>query len=979
MHRNHTPTPEHPSPSFFVARHLGAGAPELEQMRRAVEASTLEPLAGPAGLAGDDHEGLELPPAGSERELLEELRRIAAENRVVTSMIGLGYHDTITPAVLRRSILENPAWYTAYTPYQAEISQGRLEALLVFQTLVADLTGLPVANASLLDESTAVVEAMLMCQRALPGRRRFVVDRDCLPQTIAVLGTRARPLGVELVVADLDDGLPEVEDAFGIVVQYPGASGRLPEIAPLLDAAHGRGWRAVVAADPLALTLLTPPGELGADVVVGSMQRFGMPLGFGGPHAGYLATTAQLERSVPGRIVGVSRDSAGNRALQLALQTREQHIRRERATSNICTAEVLPAVVAAMFAVHHGPEGLATIAERVHGFASRLACELEGIGHEVLHDRFFDTIEVRLGTGSAGEVLRAALELGINLRAVGDDVVAVACDETTTRRDLDRVVAAFGQGTPGDRTVLEPDGAAAALAAVGRFADLPRRTGPFLTHEAFHRYRSEAALTRLLRRLSDLDLALDRTMIPLGSCTMKLNAAIEMEPISWPELAQLHPFAPASQTEGTRRIIADLAEWLGRLTGFEAVSLQPNAGSQGELAGLLAIRSYHLANGEPGRDVCLVPSSAHGTNPASATLAGMRVVVVACDASGNVDLEDLDAKLAGHRDDLAALMITYPSTSGVYEPAIRTICERVHEAGGQVYLDGANFNALAGFVRPGSLGADASHLNLHKTFCIPHGGGGPGVGPVAVKAHLAPYLPNHPLRDDAGPPTGPGPFTGAPFGSAGILVIPWAYIRLMGSDGLRLATQAAVLAANYLAEQLAPFYPVLYRGEDGHVAHECIVDLRPFAKSAGIHAEDVAKRLIDYGFHAPTMHFPVAGTLMIEPTESESLEELDRFVQALVSIRAEIEDVAMGELPRDDNPLRHAPHTAEELAGEWAHPYSRERAAYPLASMRASEGFVKYWPPVKRVDVAYGDRHLCCAFPRVEDVEAGAAMTQALR
>ncbi|HWD24424.1 MAG TPA: aminomethyl-transferring glycine dehydrogenase [Acidimicrobiales bacterium] len=937
---------------FFLERHIGTSETDRVAMLEGVGiASMAEHFEAALPSSIRDDMVLDLPAATSERELLAEITSIANANDVVTSMIGLGYSDSILPAVIRRMILENPSWYTAYTPYQAEISQGRLETLLTFQTMVADLAGLPLANASLLDEATAVVEAMLMCARFEANPTHFVVDRELLPQTIAVLETRARPLGIEIVIADLDEGLPAVE-AFGVALQYPGERGRVRDPHPLIDAAHDRGWRVVVAADILALTVLTPPGELGADVVVGSTQRFGLPLGFGGPHAGYLASSSALARAIPGRIIGVSRDVAGGRALQLALQTREQHIRREKATSNICTAEVLPAVVAAMFAVHHGPDGLTAIAERVHGHALELAKRLIASEHHLVHEAFFDTIAIRV-PGRAGEILSKARQAGINLRMIDPDTVAIACDESTTAATIDAVSGVFGAS--GLDTV--------SVAFSGGLPRLLRRRSKFLTNQVFHRYRSEASLTRYIRRLSDLDLALDRTMIPLGSCTMKLNAAVEMETITWPHFASLHPFAPVDQTTGTRRIISDLERWLAEITGYEAVSIQPNAGSQGEIAGLLAIRSFHEANGEGGRDVCLVPSSAHGTNPASARLSGMRVVTVACDGSGNVDLEDLRAKLAQHGPTVSTLMITYPSTSGIYEPAIRTICDLVHEAGGQVYLDGANLNALVGVVRPGQIGADASHLNLHKTFCIPHGGGGPGVGPIAVKAHLAPYLPNHPLRTDAGPESGIGPISAAPFGSAGILTIPWMYVRLMGGVGLRHATEAAVLSANYLANALAPYFPVLYRDDQGRVAHECIIDVRPFTSSSGVTAEDVAKRLIDYGFHAPTMSFPVAGTLMIEPTESEGIEELDRFVAAMASIRNEIDDVVEGRTPRDDNPMINAPHTAEEIAGEWAHAYSREAAAYPVDSLRSAAGWVKYWSPIKRVDVAFGDRNLAVTLP----------------
>jgi glycine dehydrogenase len=929
---------------FFEHRHIGTSSADRATLLAAIGYDSLGSLLDdvvPAGVR--DNFVLDLHAVGNERELLAELRALASANRVLTPMIGLGFYDTVLPAVLRRLILENPAWYTSYTPYQAEIAQGRLEALLIFQTMVADLTALPVANASLLDEATAAVEAMFMCQRAVSGRRRFVVDADCFPQTIAVLKTRAEPLDIEIVIADLDDGLPAVEP-FGVLVQQPGCSGRVRALRPLVDAAHDAGALAVVACDLLAATIITPPGEDGADIAVGTTQRLGMPLGFGGPHAAFLATTNELERSVPGRIVGLSRDALGNRALQLALQTREQHIRRERATSNICTAEVLPAIVAAMFAVYHGPDGLRSIAERIHALACSFADTLRGFDVAVGPGPIFDTVTATV-PGQARAVMEAACERGINIRLVDADTVAVSCDEVTDEQILTDLLGAFGVTRP-LRSPPRPDPLAP-----------HRRTSGCLAHPVFSCYRSEVAMTRLLRRLSDLDLALDRSMIPLGSCTMKLNACLEMEPISWTEFVSLHPFAPADQTEGSRRVIEDLSGWLAAITGFEAVSLQPNAGSQGELAGLLAIRAYHRSRGELERDVCLVPTSAHGTNPASARLAGMRIVTVSCDEEGSVDLGDLRAQIAANRDHLSALMITYPSTHGVFEASLPVMCELVHAAGGQVYLDGANLNALIGLARPGALGADASQLNLHKTFCIPHGGGGPGVGPVAVKAHLAPFLPNHPLRPDAGPSSGIGPLSSCPFGSASILTIPWAYIRLLGGEGLARASEAAIVSANYLASALDHDFPVLYKGEHGRIGHECVLDLRPFSRASGIKVDDVAKRLIDYGFHAPTMSFPVAGTLMVEPTESEPFEELVRFVEAMKAIRSEIDEVARASWPAEDNPLVNAPHTAEELAGAWTHPYDRATAAFPMPSLRASTGGSKYWPPVKRIDAAFGDRH----------------------
>ena len=891
-----------------------------------------------------DEGDLELPPAASEAEVTALLHDIAGRNRVLTPMIGLGYSDTITPAVIRRNVLENPSWYTAYTPYQPEISQGRLEALLNFQSMVQDLTGLPIANASLLDESTAAAEAVALLRRIGP-EGVVVVDGDCLPQTIAVVRARVEASGGTILVADLDGPLPELPIA-GVLTQYPGASGRLRDLRRLVERVHAAEAGIAVAADLLALALVTPPGEVGADVVVGSSQRFGVPLGFGGPHAAFMAVRDRLQRDLPGRLVGVSVDADGQPAMRLALQTREQHIRRDRATSNICTAQVLLAVMASMYAVYHGPDGIRAIAEEVHGRAATMATSLEAAGLEVVHDAFFDTIVVAV-PGRAIDVVTAARDRGINIRRVDGDHVAIACDERTTEVHLATLADVFG-------TAVAPE-------APARIPTSLRRTSPYLTHPVFSTHHSETSMLRYLRRLSDRDYALDRGMIPLGSCTMKLNATTEMEPVSWPAFAGMHPFAPADDTTGYRELIAQLESWLAEITGYDAVSVQPNAGSQGEFAGLLAIRGWHRANGDQQRDICLIPSSAHGTNPASAVMCGMRVVAVACDESGNVDVADLRDKIAHHAERLAALMITYPSTHGVFEEAVTEICALVHDAGGQVYLDGANLNALVGLARPGKFGADVSHLNLHKTFCIPHGGGGPGVGPVAVRSHLAPYLPNHPIVDDAGPSTGL-PIAGAPWGSAGILPISWAYIRLMGGAGLRHATEVAILSANYVARRLAGHYPVLYTGRDGLVAHECIIDLRPITKETGISVDDVAKRLIDYGFHAPTMSFPVAGTFMIEPTESESLDELDRFIDAMISIRAEIARVARGEWDRDDNPLRQAPHTAELLTGEWHHAYTREEAVYPVLSLRRD----KYWPPVRRIDSAYGDRNLVCSCPPVE-------------
>jgi glycine dehydrogenase len=929
----------------FADRHIGLTAADEAVMLDALGVPSLDALIDavvPAGIRDDAP--LAIPAAGSEAEVTAELAALASRNRVRTSMIGLGYSDTFTPAVIKRNVLENPSWYTAYTPYQPEISQGRLEALLNFQTMVQDLTGLPVSNASLLDESTAAAEAVALLRRIGP-EGAVLVDADCLPQTIAIVRVRVEATGGTVVVVDLDEPLPELPIS-GVLVQYPGASGRVRDLVPVVSAARAAGAGVAVAADLLSLALLVPPGEVGADVVVGSTQRFGVPLGFGGPHAGYMAVRDGLQRDLPGRLVGVSVDADGSPALRLALQTREQHIRRDRATSNICTAQVLLAVMASMYAVYHGPDGITAIAEHAHGMATRLAASLRAGGVEVVHEHVFDTVLVRV-PGRADAVVRAAHERGVDLRRVDADRVAVACDECTTPEHLEVVVDAFGATLDGD--------------AASRLPSTLRRSSPFLTHPVFRRHRSETAMLRYLKRLADRDYALDRGMIPLGSCTMKLNATTEMEPVTWPELARIHPFAPAEDTTGYRTLIDQLEHWLAEITGYDRVSVQPNAGSQGEFAGLLAIRGWHRANGDTDRDVCLIPTSAHGTNPASAAMCGMRVVPVACDEGGNVDLTDLRGKVAEHRSRLAALMVTYPSTHGVFEESIGEMCAIVHDGGGQVYLDGANLNALVGLARPGRFGADVSHLNLHKTFCIPHGGGGPGVGPVAVRAHLAPFLPNHPLRADAGPDTGQ-PISAAPWGSASILPISWAYIRLMGADGLRRATEVAILSANYLAARLRDHFPVLYTGRGGLVAHECIIDLRPLTKETGITVDDVAKRLMDYGFHAPTMSFPVAGTLMIEPTESESLEELDRFVGALVAIRAEIERVARGEWTIDDNPLRHAPHTAASLVGEWSHPYSREEAVYPLPSLRGD----KYWPPVRRIDGAYGDRNLVCSCPAVE-------------
>ncbi|MEU0078973.1 aminomethyl-transferring glycine dehydrogenase [Micromonospora tulbaghiae] len=934
----------------FADRHIGPGPADERRMLDTVGYSSVDELmdaAIPEVIRW--HGALDLPAPAGEREAIAELRALAARNTVAVSMIGLGYHGTHTPAVIRRNVLENPAWYTAYTPYQPEISQGRLEALLNFQSMVSGLTALPVANASMLDEGTAAAEAMTLARRASKSRSPvYVVDADALPQTVAVITSRAEPLGIDVRVIDVErDELPA--EFFGLHLQYPGASGAVRDHRALVEAAHGVGALVTVAADLLALTLLRPPGEIGADIAAGTTQRFGVPMGFGGPHAGYLAVRSGLERMLPGRLVGVSRDADGNPAYRLALQTREQHIRREKATSNICTAQVLLAVMAGMYAVYHGPDGLRAIARRTHEAAARLAAGLRAGGVRVADVAFFDTVTATV-PGRAADVVAAAAARNVNLRLVDADRVGISCDETTTPAHLAAVWAAFGvDGFDGDTDAALPDGLA--------------RTSEFLTHPVFHSHHSETAMLRYLRRLADFDYALDRGMIPLGSCTMKLNATTEMEPITWPEFAHLHPFAPDEQTAGYRELIAQLEGWLAEVTGYDAVSVQPNAGSQGELAGLLAIRAYHRERGEAHRDVCLIPSSAHGTNAASAVMAGMRVVVVGCDADGNVDLVDLDAKIDKHRDALAAIMVTYPSTHGVYETGIAQLCAKVHDAGGQVYVDGANLNALVGFAKPGRFGADVSHLNLHKTFCIPHGGGGPGVGPVAVRSHLAPFLPGDPLgaRADGRPA-----ISAANHGSAGILPIPWAYLRMMGADGLARATGVAVLAANYVAARLRGHFPVLYAGNKGLVAHECILDLRPLTKATGVSVDDVAKRLIDYGFHAPTMSFPVAGTLMVEPTESEDLAELDRFCDAMIAIRAEIDKVGSGEWPAGDNPLSNAPHTAAMVsADEWPHPYPRSVGAYPAGVDRAG----RYWPPVRRIDGAYGDRNLVCSCPAPEAFE----------
>ena len=935
-------------------------------MLAAVGFNNLDDLIEATVPSGIIDTSLVLPAAATEEHVLGELRALAALNAARTSLIGMGYYGTRTPAVIRRNLVENPAWYTAYTPYQPEISQGRLQALLMFQTVVSDLTGLPLASASLLDEPTAAAEAMTLARRmSRLDSAVFLVDQDTHPHTLAVLATRAAPLGIELRIFDpFEDSGPH--EAFGALLSYPGSDGAVRDIAPEVADLKSTGAVVAVATDLLALTHLRPPGELGADIAVGSAQRFGVPMGFGGPHAGFMATAEAYARSLPGRLVGVSKDADGQVAYRLALQTREQHIRREKATSNICTAQVLLAVVAAMYAAYHGPDGLRAIAAGVHSRAVGLAQALQEAGWELTSEHFFDTITVTTEPELARAVIAAARERGVDLRPYDDGRVGISVDETTDAATLQAVLEAFGE--VGANVPTWPQGEFA-----DRLPEALQRHSEFLTHPWFHQYRSETAMMRYLRQLSDYDLALDRTMIPLGSCTMKLNAATEMEAITWPEFANAHPFAPSDENLGYTRMIGELESWLVEITGYDAVSVQPNAGSQGEFAGLLAIRAYHVSRGEGQRDICLIPSSAHGTNAASAVMAGLSVVVVGCDDAGNIDLADLQAKIAAYPDRLAALMITYPSTHGVFEEEVAQVCAQVHDAGGQVYLDGANLNALVGLARPGKFGADVSHLNLHKTFCIPHGGGGPGVGPVAVRAHLAPFLPSHPLRADAGPggrgfpDGGVGPVSGAPWGSAGVLPIPYAYIRLMGAEGLAEATRSAILAANYVAARLRDHYPILYTGSGGLVAHECILDIRPLTKQTQVSVDDIAKRLIDYGFHAPTMSFPVAGTLMIEPTESEDLAELDRFIDAMIAIRGEIQQVADGVWDVAESPLRQAPHTAAFVASDaWDQPYDRMLGGFP-AGVHRDRG--KYWPPVRRIDGAHGDRNLMCSCPAPADFE----------
>ncbi|WP_310636508.1 aminomethyl-transferring glycine dehydrogenase [Delftia acidovorans] len=937
----------------FVARHIGIAPEDEAHMLSAIGAASRDALIDaivPPSIRR--HQPMALPPAATEAQALAELKALAGRNQLLKSFIGQGYYGTHTPGVILRNILENPAWYTAYTPYQAEISQGRMEALVNFQTMVCDLTAMPIANASMLDEATAAAEAMTLAKRSVKSKsNRFVVAGDAHPQTIEVIQTRAAPLGIEVLLANSLEEWNQLMDGdyFAVLAQYPATSGRIDDLRADVDKAHGKQAAFIVATDLLALTLITPPGEWGADIVVGTTQRFGMPMGAGGPHAAFMACRDEFKRSLPGRLVGVSVDVHGKPAYRLALQTREQHIRREKATSNICTAQVLPAVVASMYAVYHGPEGLERIARRVASYTAILARGLAELGAPLREVPSFDTLSLHTGEATQAIVGRA-VSLGANLRVYFKEYLCISLDETTTRADVEllwKIFARDGQALPSftafEKGVepLIPDGL--------------RRSSDFLTHPVFNTHRSETAMLRYIRQLSDKDLALDRSMIPLGSCTMKLNATSEMIPITWPEFAQVHPFAPADQQQGYAELDKQLRDWLCQATGYAGISLQPNAGSQGEYAGLLAIKGWHASRGQSHRNVCLIPSSAHGTNPASAQMVGMQVVVTACDANGNVDMADLAAKCEQHSANLACIMITYPSTHGVFETQVKELCKLVHDHGGRVYVDGANMNALVGLAAPGSFGGDVSHLNLHKTFCIPHGGGGPGVGPVCVVEDLVPFLPGHATAGLAG---GTGAISAAPLGNAAVLPISWMYIRMMGAQGLTLATETAILSANYISARLRDHYPTLYAGEHGHVAHECILDLRQFKESTGVMAEDVAKRLIDYGFHAPTLSFPVPNTLMVEPTESESLYELDRFVDAMIAIREEIRAIEQGRLPQDNNPLKNAPHTAETLlASEWAHPYSREAAAYPVAALRQS----KYWCPVGRVDNVYGDRNLYCS------------------
>ncbi len=947
-------------PADFPHRHIGPGESEIAEMLEALGVSSLDELVDetvPGGIRLGEE--LDLPAPLSEPQALAELREKAAENQIFRSFIGMGYHDCITPAVILRNVLEDPGWYTQYTPYQAEIAQGRLEALLNFQTMVADLTGLPLANASLLDEATAAAEAMTLCLAVAGrgGRDAFFVAEDCHPQTIAVVRTKAEPRGIRVQVGPVEEALASGDSLFGVLVQYPATDGVIRDHSELAQKVHDAGALLVVATDLLALTLLRSPGELGADVAVGSAQRFGVPLGYGGPHAAFFATSEAYKRHIPGRLVGVSHDAEGRTAYRLALQTREQHIRRDKATSNICTAQVLLAVMAGMYAVFHGPEGLRAIARRVHALTRVLQLGLRRLGLDAGSGPFFDTLRVRTTPEAGRETLGRARDRGINLRPYDDGSVGVSLDETTTIADVEALFQAFG----GEASTVSVDDLADGVDPVP--PEPHARRSAFLEHPVFNRHHSEHEMLRYLKRLQSRDLSLTHSMIPLGSCTMKLNGTSEMIPVTWPELGGLHPFAPVEQARGYRQIFDELERWLAEITGFAAVSLQPNSGAQGEFAGLLSIRAYHRSRGEAGRTVCLIPVSAHGTNPASAVMAGFRVVPVACDARGNIDVNDLRTKAVEHRDELGALMVTYPSTHGVFEEEIREICSVVHEAGGQIYMDGANMNAQVGLTRPAVVGADVCHLNLHKTFCIPHGGGGPGMGPIAMAAHLAPFRPGHPVVETGGDES-LGTISAAPWGSAGILTISWVYIRLMGAAGLLRASQVAILNANYMASRLEPHYPIVYTGARGRVAHEFILDCRPF-KAAGIEVDDIAKRLMDYGFHAPTMSWPVAGTLMVEPTESESKAELDRFCQALIAIRSEIREIQEGRMPAETSPLRMAPHTAHAVtAAEWDRPYTRRQGAFPAPWVEES----KFWPAVARIDNTWGDRNLFCACPTVEEM-----------
>ncbi len=948
----------------FIQRHIGPTVKQQAEMARALGYDSLDALIDDTVPAAIRRESpMDLPGARTEQAVLARLRELAAQNVINKSFIGAGYYDTYTPAVIQRNVLENPGWYTAYTPYQPEISQGRLEALLTFQQMILDLTGMDLANASLLDEGTAAAEAMTLLHRVNKKNRSntFLVAADCHPQTIAVVKTRAAALDIEVICGDPEELLAHNE-AFGLLLQYPGTYGDLEDISPLIARAHDANTLVAVAADIMALLLVRSPGALGADVVVGNTQRFGVPMGFGGPHAAYFATRDAYKRSTPGRIIGVSVDRRGNQALRMAMQTREQHIRREKATSNICTAQALLAIMATFYAMYHGPEGLRRIAQRIHALTALLAKGMAQCGFEPDNTGYFDTLTFTVGERQQG-IARRALDAGMNLRLIGTDRLGISLDETTSTADVEQLWAVFSEDGKGPQLA---DFDAQADLAAGIPAGLAREVD-YLQHPLFNDYHCETAMLRYMRYLEDKDIALNRAMIPLGSCTMKLNATTEMLPVTWPEFAALHPFAPAEQTAGYRAVLAELEHMLLECTGYDAISLQPNAGSQGEYAGLLAIRRYHESRGEPQRTVCLIPASAHGTNPASAALAGLQVVIVECDPRGNVDLRDLRDKAGRHRDDLACIMVTYPSTHGVFEESIIELCQIVHEHGGQVYVDGANLNALVGIAAPGKFGADVSHLNLHKTFCIPHGGGGPGMGPIGVGAHLQPFLPTSPVMPLPDLPQDNDVVSAAPFGSASILPISWAYIALMGGEGLTLATKVAILNANYIAHRLQDHYPILYTGSTGNVAHECILDIRPIKEASGIGEEDIAKRLIDYGFHAPTMSFPVAGTLMVEPTESESLEELDRFCDAMIAIREEIAAVQAGKLDAADNPLVNAPHTLADVAATgWEHPYSRELAAYPVESLRR----YKYWSPVNRVDNVYGDRHLFCACPAIDAYRA---------